>query len=945
MITEQDINFDKIFFKSKNLESIAIETEECSVSYKELYKRVTEVSELVKDKTPNRTVVAVEGHSSIEMVVNFFAIIRSGRGVLLIDKSWSQEWKDMVMSDSQPYALFTDNIERLAGQTLISLPNSPKLLPSNTAFIIYSSGTTGKPKGSINTVEGLSNLFHAYSQVFSVDKTDVVLQFSSPSFDAWISDVCLALTNGAKLVIPNYENRLPGTGLEKCVKNHNITVVTLPPSVLHHCHPEDFLTVNTLIVVGERCSKVLVEKWLSGRNMYNAYGPSETSVCTSVHKISNADKSPSIGCSIPGVKIWLEDEDGKVIEDVGRGQLVVGGNGVGLGYLDREELTKEKFSLSQKLFYTGDIVYRDTDYLLYYEGRLDNQVKINGVRIELDRVEELLETHKQVSSAVAVKGSFHGRDVVIAFVVPQVKDLNEINLRKDLIAVSKSNLPANVSLRIMFINELPLRGSGKVDKKYLLTQYQENKVPILNLDEKTLGLEEKICNIFSNDLEIETFSPSDDYFLMGGDSLGMIRCLSEIETCLGKKFVPSIGMTYSTPKSLAEALTNSLDTYHIEEKALELKDLPDLDLSHVKQNPNGKTGVFLTGATGLLGAYVLKEILDTSESVVRCLVRANSKDEAFSRVKKNLEKHNLWNEAYNDKLICYLGNLSKEHFALDSREYTAIVENIGYVYHLAASVSWVQTYKSLKSVNVTGTVNAIRMCADSGAKLVYVSSIGVYHTKDWKSLSKFDESNISNAGDHRLGYLRSKWASEHLVIKAMDAGISCYVIRPPFICSGVSHTNQVAQSDFLQSKILSCIELGCIPEDGFHLDIYPADLLASGIVLIVKNDKFANRMFNFSNPSKLIWPEIKDVFADLGYDFPLTSYKNWLDKINNLSNSMSQHISFIGTSSEQDVSIYEHSHGEWPYITENNTVEALGNRNVPPVQQLIKKYIPSKVNN
>jgi len=945
MIKNNAMAFNDVLVKFKDLESIAVETDLYSITYQELYKKIIEVSETIRDATPTKTVVAIVGHSSIEMVIYFFAVIKSGRAVLLIDKDWSNEWRDVVLNDVRPSVLVEIKEEVALSQQKITLySNSPQLVPDDAAYIIYTSGTTGKPKGSINSVGGLVNLFKAFTSVFSVDKTDIVLQFSSPSFDAWISDVCLALTNEARLAIPNHKCRLPGSGLEECIKTRHVTVATLPPSVLHYCHSADFLTIRTLIVVGERCSIDLIKKWFVGRNMYNAYGPSETTVCSTVYKLSSTLQPPSIGEAVPGVKIWLEDEDHKVIDSVGRGQLVIGGNGVGLGYLGREDLTRDKFSFSQNAFYTGDIVFRDTDFLLYYEGRLDNQVKINGVRIELDRVEELLETHEKVSVATAAKSNFRDRDIIIAFVVLKEKILAETTLRKELSEISKNGLPANVIPRIVFINELPLRGSGKIDKKYLLSQYQNQKTILSDGNKDAINLQEKICLIFSEDLSLQLFLPTDDYFLMGGDSLGMIRCLSEIGIFLGKKLDPSIGMEFSNPASLAEALVKDRNISK-KENALYLNDIPNLDLHQIKRITGDRKDIFLTGATGLLGAYVIKEFLDTSEGCVRCLVRADSNNDAYCRVKKNLEKHDLWSEVYSGRIVCYLGSLSQEHFGLGLEDYTDIIEAVSHVYHLAANVSWVLSYKILEPTNVIGTKNAIQMCADSGVKLVYVSSIGVYHTQNWRSLNKFDESNISKVGDHHLGYLRSKWASEHLVISAIDAGIPCYIFRPPFICSGVTHVNRVASSDFLQSKINACIELGCIPEGGFHLDIYPADLLASNIVLIAKNDTVTNRMFNFSNPNKLIWSKVKNVFAELGYDFPLVNYKDWLDRIESVENSMSQHLAFVGRPSEDEISIYEHSHGEWPLITEDNVVEALGNFSMPSVLELIKKYIPRKNNN
>jgi len=927
---------------------IAIKMSQLSLSYGELFERITKISSFLQKRVEKGSVIAIINKSSWETSACFFAVIDSGCVALLIDANWSPEWIDIVLKDAQPALILSANKDFLTDcvhEPVSGLYASGQLetslrLSKDASYLIYTSGTSGKPKGAINSIQGLTNLFTAVQQIFSLQPSDTVLQFSSPSFDAWVWEVCLAFSSGASLAIPKVGGRLPGNGLEKFIKQQSVTVATLTPSVLYHCKEDDFVGVHTLITAGERCPKDLAKKWLNGRRLFNAYGPSEAAVCATVYRVVNDEYLPPIGNPIPGVDVWLEDECGQRIKLEGRGEIIISGKSVGLGYLNRPELTAEKFINNPVVFRTGDSANRDSNGVLHYDGRLDRQVKVNGVRIELENVENLLEQNEHVLRAFATVDKEDSIEAKLVAFVLSKPDILHNELRNALIKFSRRNLPAQTSPIIIFVQDLPLRGSGKVDLRFLVAKYLHDTIPNSSGD-----LCQTICNIFQSCLGMKNISLSDDFFFLGGNSLDMMQCVAEIENKVGSSIPISLAMRNSTPKNMANAIIMYQKHNKVEEDPpIMMKDVPKLKFPPIKKTTRTNGNVFITGTTGLLGAYVVHELLErTADTVMYCLVRAPDDSKALERLKTNLEKHRFWKPSYESRIVCLAGNLGDSNFGLSKKIYSTVKENIGFVYHIASNVNWVFSYSALESANVDGTKHAILLCCDSGAKLVYVSSIGVHFSSDWHSTAQFKESAIPQVGDQLLGYLRSKWVSEQLIHSAIEHGVLSYVFRPPFICGGSDSTELLSRNDFLLNKIQACIELGCMPFQGFFLDIYPADLLASGIVSVSLQERYANQVFQFTNPKKLAWHEISAILKQHGHRLRVVDYKEWIDKVVSKPNPLTPHLAYIKPAISNTRSIYEHHHGDWPKVVDVNVSSAIKDREQPPsVADLIVQYLPKQ---
>ncbi len=320
----------------------------------------------------------------------------------------------------------------------------------NLAYVIYTSGSTGRPKGTMLEHRGLSNLTQAQVQTFGLGPSDRVLQFASSSFDASVFEIVMALRVGAALHLASREDLLPGPTLIGLLRDHAITIVTLPPSVLAALPDQEFPALRQIVVAGEACPPDLVDRWARGRRFFNAYGPTETTVWASVEECRGDDERPPIGRPLINTTIHLLDAQLRPVPIGQPGEMYIGGVGLARGYLGRPDLTAERFianpfattddrrlttddrgrlvggrwsAVGGRLYKTGDLARYLPDGRIEFLGRVDQQVKLRGFRIELGEIEAVLSRHPAVQEgAVLVREDLPGQRRLVAYVVPTTDD-------------------------------------------------------------------------------------------------------------------------------------------------------------------------------------------------------------------------------------------------------------------------------------------------------------------------------------------------------------------------------------------------------------------------------------------------------------------------------------------------------------------------------------------
>ncbi|MFC7622941.1 amino acid adenylation domain-containing protein [Microlunatus sp. GCM10028923] len=385
-------------------------------------------------------IVAVHTGRTAHQICSLLAILKAGATYLPLDPAYPPDRLAALTADAGVAQLITDG--RLpvpitpAGTTIHDLdqldldrepdrPLEPDGDPEQPAYLIYTSGSTGAPKGVLVPRRGLGRVVLEQRRLFGIGPGDRVLQFASPGFDASIFEMIMAVGSGATLCLGPPETLDPGPQLSRFLARHRVTAVTLTPTVLATLDPDAVPELTMITVAGEACPASLVDRWATGgRRMFNLYGPTETTIWATAAACAPGSGRPAIGTAIAGTRCLVVDpRDGEV--PVGHvGELLVGGEGVALGYLGRPDLTAERFvpdptGRPGRVYRTGDLVRRRPDGGLDFVGRADDQVKVRGVRIEPGEIEAVLRDHRGVrDAAVTTAAEPGGGHRLVAYLVP-----------------------------------------------------------------------------------------------------------------------------------------------------------------------------------------------------------------------------------------------------------------------------------------------------------------------------------------------------------------------------------------------------------------------------------------------------------------------------------------------------------------------------------------------
>ncbi|NCR34055.1 MAG: amino acid adenylation domain-containing protein [Microcystis aeruginosa S11-01] len=543
-------------------DAVAVVCSQQQLTYNELNCRANQLAHyLQKLGVKADTLVGISLERSLEMIVGLLGILKAGGAYLPLDPDYPSERLQFAIADAQLSLLLTqerllDKLTENQAQLILleqveeeinqnSQDNLTGVVTANNlANLIYTSGSTGKPKGVMVEHRGLFNLTQAQIKTFNLDSDSRILQFASLNFDASIWEILMAMGAGATLYLSKKDALMPGLPLMERLKDYAITHITLPPSALAALPLEEIPELQTIIVAGEACSEELIKQWATGRNFFNAYGPTETSVCATVEKWTDETLKVTIGRPIANTQVYILDCHLQPVPIGVPGELHIGGMGLARGYLNRPELTQEKFIPNpfsnypdSRLYKTGDLARYLPDGKIEYLGRIDNQVKIRGFRIELGEIEALLNQNEAVqSSCVIVREDNLGDKRLVAYVVPQP----EINLTiNEIRQFLRAKLPDYmVPTAFVLLDTFPLTPNGKIDRRAL-------PVPDLQSQGEYIAprnpIEEKIAQIWAEVLKLERVSIEDNFFELGGHSLlatqVISRCQEAFEIALPLRYL------------------------------------------------------------------------------------------------------------------------------------------------------------------------------------------------------------------------------------------------------------------------------------------------------------------------------------------------------------------------------------------------------------------------
>jgi len=934
---------------------VAILSKSQKITYKELDEATDRLAAmLIKQGVGEDSCVGILMERCNEYVLAYIAILKAGGAYMPLDPAYPENLLHDVLEDAKPSVVLCKRsfVARMPeSQTVILLesawdqclsaltPEGQQLLDSvdktnldALAYVVYSSGTTGKPKGIACPHRGAVFSYKWRFENVPYDETNGPEVEACNVFFVW--EMLRPLLKGQTLVvIPDDVIYDPPT-LTKFLEDFAVTRMLFTPSLLEavlDCKSIEskelfhrMRALKTIVLCGEVVTVALqerVKKNMPWAAQWNLYSVSE---CHDVAAIDLAGgdygtrKYCPVGKLFDGVEAHVMDENlaPRPMGEVG--ELYVAGPTLARGYLNLDELNKQRFPVvdGKRLYKTGDRARVLPNRELEILGRCDSMVKVRGYSVELRAIEAaIMALDSMVSSCVVIVQGDEGEDkFVIAYVV--LRSSEEASCRNVRLAL-KAKLPHYmVPAFVVDLDELPTHEvSGKLNKKALppvdLATGQiagrQRSVSTENdctMPRSTLEFElHKIwCNIMSMQQIDVVF---DSFFDIGGHSLLAARLVQQIKAELGHDVGVVELFAHSTIEALAQFIEDKSNIGHADSqrssasvKAKSLNLNSEVDVYDASKAINDiamrafwrsthfsqvrARAFLLTGVTGFLGSFVLAELLRNPDvDIIYCIVRATTPKEALERVQKALKDRDMWDESYAERLEVFAGDASLHHMGLDDDDYAVLSTGVDVVVHCAAVVNLVYPYEGLRSANVIGTRNVIEFALHGKVKkLAYISTDGIF-PDGLKNCSESD--SIDDFGPELTnGYGQSKWVAEKLVRRAMDRGLPAIIFRPGNMGGVGKHWNP---SDFNFLVLKGSLEVAAAPSvPGWIMEMTPVDFASQAIVQIIQDKESLGQTYHVTNFANCLTAnEYFDAIRNAGFSLESCSLEAWRNKVINSS--------------------------------------------------------------
>ncbi|QHT69345.1 amino acid adenylation domain-containing protein [Rhodocytophaga rosea] len=536
------IIFESIALKFPDVEAVV--HNEQSISYQALDEKANYVARYLTNKGIQKgDIVGVKLDKGIDLIISILAVMKAGAAYAPIDPTYPAARINYMLEDSRirfivtssPYIGDHPQVEEVdVAQLQGHLEHTLQVYsdPQSLAYLIYTSGTTGNPKGVMVAHAGFINMCLYQIFVYQLGPSERVLQFASISFDASVYEIFIALLSGSTLVIVDKDIILDKNLFLGYLDKKRLTFILLPPVFLNSLNRPEFETVKTIVTAGEACNISDALYYSQTKRYFNAYGPTEASVCVSVYQVMPEhvyENYIPIGKAIPNIRFYILDEELNPVADGETGELYISGIGLAKGYINKPELTQKAFldlpnKLGERIYRAGDIVKKLDDGTLIILGRKDDQVKILGHRIELGAIEHALLQIHPVTNAFVCALEHEGEKYLCAYFTAEQDILTEL-IREKLLG----ELPAfMVPHWFMRLPEFKMTNNGKIDKKALPSPFAINQPVPVNAAQPLEGTLERVLDICKEMLGIQHLDLSDNFFLMGGHSLKAAKLSAKI---------------------------------------------------------------------------------------------------------------------------------------------------------------------------------------------------------------------------------------------------------------------------------------------------------------------------------------------------------------------------------------------------------------------------------
>lgn len=997
-----------------------------SITYQQLEETSNQFAQLLLNKKvrPGDTVAVLVERTPV-LIAIMLAIFKVGGIYVPIDPKYSDERIQFILDDCKTHLILTNNTQRLPTEFLYksllldaklsAIKFFPKHAPilnlshsNRIAYVAYTSGTSEEPKGVMITHASLMNLIYFYKMTYNIRTNDRASQFSSAGFDSFFCETLPFLAVGACIhIIDDHAKFIPSV-LLSWIAHQKITICELPTtyaqSLLNMPWPEN-ISLRTLKVGGERLTNYPTH--IFPFDIWNTYGPTEGTVESLHCRIFRANTPmenqpcqhvpPPIGKPIANSQVYIVDQHLEPVPVGCIGEILISGANIAVGYLNRPQLTRDRFirhlfnnDPQARLYRTGDMGRWLPDGMVEFMGRKENQIRINGYQVELNAIEAALNQYPDVNELIILsKERADGQKDLAAYLVPNLEkiripyqtrcliNLNNIrflqvlsdDISKEGIAISgdtedlivdqqlqinlklpgfneshslsgqvvwkkehragikfeptarqkslmhqsianyfathnlmetiqsaaakrnlqnalKNKLPTHlIPATFNIVPQFPLTFNGKIDSRALPAPQDFSKLLEKSYVAPRNTTEKIIANIWCELLHIEHVSMTDNFFDYGATSATVAQLAIKLVDNFNVSIPESVFLNTPFIPSLAEYIDSNgqknismelLKKQIFHDATLRDDLLPNKNTSDHLKTPKA---ILLTGSTGFLGIYLLRELLKNTNATIYCLIRKGNFTSVAARLTNHIERYELSDEiSLNERRIILIsGDIALDQFGIAGELYHTLAEKVEVIYHCAARHNLMTSYENLRPKNIQGTLEVIRFALQKFNKPIhFVSSLDAVKQMDNDLIAEnFPGTHFNSLLNN---YAISKWIGERLLTQIKNRHLPVSIYRLGYI-SGQSENGITQMDELFLALLKGCIQLGMAPEWHYQINLLPVDFISRAIVGISLTKAGRSQAYNLTAPQPINWHELITWLNDYGYPIRFCNHLEWLHKL------------------------------------------------------------------